>query len=125
MKKNEDAASKRKPKTSAAQIRVQKGKSAGLFLQSNKLSYRNVDLTELDLPSTMKTEFPDVADLLNFTLTITPDEGTQLRLFSARFLHLPSCRHVQGWRVCIFFRNKHQLPTRPPEGQVHPNRASR
>jgi len=57
MKKNEDAAAKRKPKTSAAQIRVQK------------------DLTELDLPSTMKTNFPDPADLLNFTLTITPDEG--------------------------------------------------
>ena len=34
------------------------------------------DLTELDLPSTMKTHFPDPADLLNFTLTITPDEGT-------------------------------------------------
>lgn len=23
----------------------------------------------------MRTEFPDPADLLNFTLTITPDEG--------------------------------------------------
>jgi ubiquitin-conjugating enzyme E2 M len=57
MKKNEDAAAKKKPKTSAAQIRVQK------------------DLTELDLPSTMKTTFADPADLLNFTLTITPDEG--------------------------------------------------
>jgi hypothetical protein len=33
------------------------------------------DLTELDLPSTMKTNFPDPADLLNFSLTITPDEG--------------------------------------------------
>jgi len=57
MKKNEDAMAKRKPKTSAAQIRVQK------------------DLTELDLPATMKTDFPDPADLLHFTLTITPDEG--------------------------------------------------
>ncbi|TDL28061.1 E2 ubiquitin-conjugating enzyme [Rickenella mellea] len=57
MKKNEDAAAKKKPKTSAAQIRVQK------------------DLTELDLPSTMQTNFPDPADLLNFTLIITPDEG--------------------------------------------------
>jgi len=57
MKKNEDAAAKKKPKTSAAQIRVQK------------------DLTELDLPPTMKTHFADPADLLNFTLTITPDEG--------------------------------------------------
>ncbi|KZV76927.1 hypothetical protein PENSPDRAFT_645685 [Peniophora sp. CONT] len=57
LKKNEEAAAKKKPKTSAAQIRVQK------------------DLTELDLPSTMKTNFPDPADLLNFSLTITPDEG--------------------------------------------------
>ncbi|TFK77369.1 E2 ubiquitin-conjugating enzyme [Pluteus cervinus] len=57
MKKNEDVAAKKKPKTSAAQIRVQK------------------DLTELDLPATMKTHFADPADLLNFTLTITPDEG--------------------------------------------------
>jgi ubiquitin-conjugating enzyme E2 M len=57
MKKDENAAAKKKPKTSAAQIRVQK------------------DLTELDLPATMKTDFPDPADLLNFTLTITPDEG--------------------------------------------------
>ncbi|CCM04196.1 uncharacterized protein FIBRA_06362 [Fibroporia radiculosa] len=57
MKKNEDAAAKKKPKTSAAQIRVQK------------------DLTELELSSTMKTHFPDPVDLLNFTLTITPDEG--------------------------------------------------
>ncbi|PPQ99553.1 hypothetical protein CVT24_005341 [Panaeolus cyanescens] len=62
MKKNEDAAAKKKPKTSAAQIRVQK------------------DLTELDLPPTMKTHFPDPADLLNFTLTITPDEGTRFLL---------------------------------------------
>ncbi|ORY72423.1 E2 ubiquitin-conjugating enzyme [Leucosporidium creatinivorum] len=57
MKKNEDAAAKKKPKTSAAQIRVQK------------------DLTELDLPSTMKTNFPNPEDLLNFELTITPDDG--------------------------------------------------
>jgi hypothetical protein len=33
------------------------------------------DLTELELPDTMKTHFPNPADLLNFELTITPDEG--------------------------------------------------
>ncbi|KAG7441754.1 uncharacterized protein BT62DRAFT_955561 [Guyanagaster necrorhizus] len=57
MKKNEDAAAKKKPKVNAAQIRVQK------------------DVTELDIPSTMQINFPNPADLLNFTLTITPDEG--------------------------------------------------
>ena len=85
MKKNEDAAAKRKPKTSAAQIRVQKGSfrlSTDIHLlapenaddRSRLLGYL-LDLTELDLPSTMKTHFPDPTDLLNFTLTITPDEG--------------------------------------------------
>lgn len=57
MKKEEESAKKKKPKTSPAQLRVQK------------------DLTELELPKTMKTDFPDPADVLNFTLTIEPDEG--------------------------------------------------
>jgi len=34
------------------------------------------DVTELgDLPGTMKTYFPDMNDMLNFILTITPDDG--------------------------------------------------
>ena len=44
-------------------------------------SLPSTDLTELDLPSTMKTHFVDPADLLNFTLTITPDEGIFLLLW--------------------------------------------
>ncbi|KAI0134627.1 ubiquitin-conjugating enzyme [Xylariales sp. AK1849] len=52
----EGAAGKKK-KVTAAQLRVQK------------------DLNELSLGSTMKTEFPDPDDILNFLLTITPDEG--------------------------------------------------
>ncbi|KDN44071.1 putative ubiquitin-conjugating enzyme E2 [Tilletiaria anomala UBC 951] len=57
MKKEEEASKKKKPQTSPAQLRVQK------------------DITELELPKTMKTEFPDPSDLLNFQLTIDPDEG--------------------------------------------------
>ncbi|KAG0164298.1 NEDD8-conjugating protein ubc12 [Apophysomyces sp. BC1034] len=57
MKTKEAAAEKKKPKTSAAQIRVQK------------------DLGELEIPSTIKLEFPDPADILNLNVTITPDEG--------------------------------------------------
>lgn len=33
------------------------------------------DLSELSLGSTMKTKFPNPDDILNFTLTIEPDEG--------------------------------------------------
>lgn len=32
------------------------------------------DLSELQLPKTCQTEFPDNDDLLNFKLTIQPDE---------------------------------------------------
>ena len=77
MKKTEDAAAKKKPKTSAAQIRVQKGRFCFIIVPARQKLRRIYlpDLTELDLPLTMKTNFPDPADLLNFTLTITPDEG--------------------------------------------------
>ncbi|XTI91521.1 putative ketol-acid reductoisomerase protein [Cenococcum geophilum] len=47
----------KKKKVTAAQLRVQK------------------DLSELSLGSTMKTYFPNPDDILNFTLTIDPDEG--------------------------------------------------
>ncbi|KAG4304427.1 hypothetical protein PORY_002137 [Pneumocystis oryctolagi] len=47
----------KKSKVSAAQIRIQK------------------DITELALPETMKIKFPNPDDLLNFYLTIYPDEG--------------------------------------------------
>ncbi|ORY06571.1 putative ubiquitin-conjugating enzyme E2 [Basidiobolus meristosporus CBS 931.73] len=57
MKKEAAAAEKRKPKISAAQIRVQK------------------DLSELELPKTMEVTFPSPEDLLNFNLSIRPDEG--------------------------------------------------
>jgi len=44
-------------RASAAQLRIQK------------------DLSELHLPSTCRTEFPEADDLLNFVLEICPDEG--------------------------------------------------
>jgi len=47
----------KKKKVTAAQLRVQR------------------DLAELSLGSTMKTTFPNADDILNFTLTIEPDEG--------------------------------------------------
>lgn len=75
MKKTEEAASKKRPKTSAAQIRVQKGMPRFTNGMTTRTHLSAQDLTELDLPSTMVTHFPDPADLLNFTLTITPDEG--------------------------------------------------
>ncbi|KAJ5626264.1 hypothetical protein N7510_002573 [Penicillium lagena] len=50
-------AGKKKKKVTAAQLRVQR------------------DLQELTLGSTMKMSFPNPDDILNFTLTIEPDEG--------------------------------------------------
>ncbi|MCJ1399369.1 NEDD8-conjugating protein ubc12 [Xylographa trunciseda] len=54
---NADGGGAKKKKVTAAQLRVQK------------------DLSELALGSTMRTHFPNPDDILNFTLTIEPDEG--------------------------------------------------
>jgi len=56
MRKNKDGGAK-KVHAGAALLRVQK------------------DITELDLPSTMKTHFPNPEDELNFLLVISPNEG--------------------------------------------------
>lgn len=37
------------------------------------------DLTELALPDTMQTQFPNPADMMHFTLSIAPDEGRSAR----------------------------------------------
>ncbi|OAA55376.1 Ubiquitin-conjugating enzyme/RWD-like protein [Cordyceps fumosorosea ARSEF 2679] len=55
--KDAENAEGKKKKVTAAQLRVQK------------------DLSELALGKTMTTEFPDPDDILNFILTIEPDEG--------------------------------------------------
>jgi len=89
MKKNEEAAAKRKPKTSAAQIRVQKGMFLTFYASLTVVYSWDVDLTELDLPSTMKLYHPDPTNLLNFELTITPDEGVCILSLSwTQFLSL-------------------------------------
>ncbi|RKF57111.1 NEDD8-conjugating enzyme UBC12 [Golovinomyces cichoracearum] len=56
----------RKKKVTAAQLRVQKAKLT---------TGHGPDLSELSLPSTMYTEFPNPDDTLSFKLTIEPDEG--------------------------------------------------
>ncbi|KAJ5220391.1 ubiquitin-conjugating enzyme/RWD-like protein [Penicillium chermesinum] len=53
----EGGAGKKKKKVTAAQLRVQR------------------DLQELTLGNTMKMTFPNPDDILNFTLSIEPDEG--------------------------------------------------
>ncbi|KAH8694242.1 putative NEDD8 conjugating enzyme [Talaromyces proteolyticus] len=54
---NAEGGAAKKKKVTAAQLRVQR------------------DLQELSLGSTMKMTFPNPDDILNFTLTIEPDEG--------------------------------------------------
>ncbi|KAG1460881.1 hypothetical protein G6F56_005844 [Rhizopus delemar] len=56
-KSKEAQAEKKKPRTTAAQIRVQK------------------DLAELDIPDTIQLDFPDASNILNFNVSILPDEG--------------------------------------------------
>lgn len=88
-------------KSSAAQLRIQKGKMLRALkfifcftltcplmttLKDFDISFFNkiinllllpfTDITELNLPKTCGTDFPDPDDLLNFKLIICPDEVT-------------------------------------------------
>lgn len=75
----------KKKKVTAAQLRVQKGMrtASGVLLRKTKENHRtkiqltafHPDLSELSLGSTMKTHFPNPDDILNFTLSLQPDEG--------------------------------------------------
>lgn len=67
------------------------------------------DLSELSLGSTMTTEFPDPDDILNFVLTIEPDEGM-----------------YRGGRFTFDFAINQSFPHEPPkvlcrEKIYHPN----
>ena len=84
--KDENAAGggPKKKKVTAAQLRVQKGIPQGvqairsLSIWLSLTFYSPLpDLHELEgtLGKTMKTTFPNPDDILNFTLTIEPDEG--------------------------------------------------
>ncbi|KAL6721337.1 Chitin synthase, class 3 [Lecanora helva] len=66
---NAESAGPKKKKVTAAQLRVQKG--------TQTVDANSPDLAELEgtLGKTMKTSFPNPDDILNFTLTIEPDEG--------------------------------------------------
>ncbi|CAO3703609.1 unnamed protein product [Rhizopus stolonifer] len=58
-KSKEAQAEKKKPRTTAAQIRVQK------------------DLAELDIPDTIQLDFPDASNILNFNVSILPMKDLQ------------------------------------------------
>ncbi|KAG5462859.1 MAG: ubiquitin-conjugating enzyme/RWD-like protein [Olpidium bornovanus] len=83
LKKDAANVDKKKPKVSAAQIRLQKVSEPHGELQNPVLCTRR-DLSELELPKTMQMTFPQPDDLLNFELVITPDEGFY-KAYSFRF----------------------------------------
>lgn len=95
MKAKEQAATNaqgpQKKKVTAAQLRVQR------------------DLDELEPSKTWRTEFPDPNDILNFNLTIEPDEGM-----------------YTGGRFCFTFSINQNFPHDPPKVKCtqkiyHPN----
>jgi ubiquitin-conjugating enzyme E2 M len=65
-------------------------------------------LTELDLPSTMKTHFSNAEDLLNFELTITPDEGAFPPSFSSFYPFPPSC--TSGFLLLLSIEYEDGMP---------------
>jgi len=90
-KEDEERGVTSQKKTSAAQLRITK------------------DINDLTLPPTCKTDFEDPDDLLNFKLTICPDEG-----------------FYTGGRFIFSFKVGHNYPHEPPKVKCttqvyHPN----
>ncbi len=78
-------------------------------LRSLMSSSLSLDLSELSLGSTMRMEFPDPDDILNFTLIIEPDEGM-----------------YRGGRFTFEFKINPNFPHEPPKVECkqkiyHPN----
>jgi ubiquitin-conjugating enzyme E2 M len=131
MKAKEAAAEKKKPKTSAAQIRVQKGKLSCLSLHYSQLHHNgfpnvpffsSLDLAELEIPSTIEMTFPDPADILNFEVKISPDDGMlQLQLLTSEsqsLTHLLSALRLgfyKGGRFHFTFNINTNYPHEPPK----------
>ncbi|RFU73643.1 chitin synthase 1 [Trichoderma arundinaceum] len=66
------AAGGKRKKVTAAQLRVQKGITSPAFVLP---PYEREDGVQLSLGATMRTDFPDPDNILEFILTIEPDEG--------------------------------------------------
>ena len=104
------AGTSKKKKVTAAQLRVQKGNiSIPSTLKIIRGLTRRADISELSLGSTMRTQFPDPNDILNFILTIEPDEGM-----------------YKGGRFSFSFAINQNFPHDPPkvkcrEKIYHPN----
>lgn len=62
--KTEKPAQSAAKKMTAAELRLQKG-----------CKNLNVDIEELSVPSNITVDFPDPDDLMNFNVSISPDEG--------------------------------------------------
>ncbi|KAK3945872.1 hypothetical protein QBC46DRAFT_359998 [Diplogelasinospora grovesii] len=107
----------RKKKVTAAQLRVQKGTVC--FPPPFYLYYtptNGLDLSELSLGTTMKTEFPDPDHILSFILYIEPDEGMYRGgKFSFTFNIPPSFPHEPPKVQC---REKIYHPNIDLEGKV-------
>ncbi len=77
------------------------------------VTYPSVDLNELELPKTMKLKFPNPDDLLNFELSITPDEGCFSCLLP--FLLLHDLGFYLGGVFHFTFAFKPSYPHEPPK----------
>lgn len=56
-------------------VRAKQADMRGHRELTGRATFAGADLSELSLGSTMKTDFPDPDDILNFVLTVDPDEG--------------------------------------------------
>lgn len=84
--------------------------------------FSSLDLAELEIPSTIEMTFPDPADILNFEVKISPDDGMlQLQLLTSEsqsLTHLLSALRLgfyKGGRFHFTFNINTNYPHEPPK----------
>jgi len=121
MKKSEDVSAKKKPKTSAAQIRVQKGWGFTNLCLDDPFTFSR--------PDWARPSFDDANPLLwsRWSTQLHFDHYTRRRWVLISWCYAFSVitntrfRHVQRWRVQILLCHQHQLSSWTPKGQMHTN----
>lgn len=123
MKKNEDAATKKRPKTSAAQIRVQKGMYWLSCCVSwiHEFNVRDVRSDRTWPPSHHEDGLPGPYRSPELHSHHHPWWRCFCWILKTPTLLTKLVRHVQGWCFHFLIHHQHQLSTRTTQGQVHAN----
>lgn len=107
----------RKQKKQPAQLRVEKGTLRAMDNHGSIIdAFLWLDISELDIPKTIRMSFPDPEDQMHFHLAISPDEGPLVAQgCSIRYHSSPPLGFYEGGVYQFSVHVKDAYPHEPPK----------